>query len=960
MPDRAVVRDALAAIKRYADYEVFFDELADPAWIPFLVQEGLFTDPPEPVQEGGYVKFPLWPESRYLTRMAPLAPNDVLSVLLTMPETENVRVHEDAVDAAVAMPPASAARLVPRVVDWLQSPFQLLMAEKTGRLIVHLARGAQPEAALTVTRTLLAIDQDTNTTRRDAADRLGVPLEPVARMHEWEYGEILTTYVPTLVEVAGMRAFMLLIDLLDEAMRISRPRAEGAEDYSYIWRPAIEDNEQNHEHGIRDHLITAVRDAAVAIVSRDPASLSGVLASLESRPWKVFRRLALNVLRQFSEAVPDQVHRLLFDPDVFEDLGLFHEFWLLARAALPSLSPDDQGRFLDRLKAKYSADLADAVKEDTPQQRQEAETFARAWYYRRLSVLAESLPAPWSDEFSALQRDIGPFEHPEFISYSSGVSWVGPSSPKERSELESMPLTDLVDYLRTWEPSRDPTGDTMEGLGQTLSAMVAASPERFAPEASRFKGLDPTYVRHFLSGLNDARRNHRAVQWPGVLELSRWVIAQPRDIPGRTSRYHDLDPGWGWARKAIAELLSSGLDGSEGGFAFAQRDEVWTLIEALTADPDPTPEHEQQFGGDNIDPFTMSINTVRGEAMHTVVRYALWVRRQFEDAGEEARLTAGFSEMPEVQRVLEHHLDTGHDPSLTIRAVYGQWFAWLTLLDPEWVRRHIRDIFPQDPAEQPHFEAAWDAYVVFGGTYDSVLGLLNDEYALALDRVALSGNRRRIGDRPDHRLVEHLMIFYWRGQLALADADGLIQRFYRVGTSELRAYALAFVGRTLQGEDKPPVSEPVRLRLQALWEWRLEQAQGNPSDDAVRELAEFGWWFASSKFPADWALTQLLSTLRLIHVVEDRHLVMETLEGMAQDTPDQALEAVTLILEGLDEAYKASLWKDNAKAIIRTALASPDASIREKAIDLVHLFGAKGFRDFGELLANGTARSAPN
>ena len=82
-----------------------------------------------------------------------------------------------------------------------------------------------------------------------------------------------------------------------------------------------------------------------------------------------------------------------------------------------------------------------------------------------------------------------------------------------------------------------------------------------------------------------------------------------------------------------------------------------------------------------MDPATLSLNTVRGETFHAVVQYALWWRRHVEDGPDaEERLGAGFDGLPEVRDLLEAHLDPENDPSLAVRAVYGQWFPWIHLV----------------------------------------------------------------------------------------------------------------------------------------------------------------------------------------------------------------------------------------------------------------------------------------
>src|SRR5262249_19814824 len=153
----------------------------------------------------------------------------------------------------------------------------------------------------------------------------------------------------------------------------------------------------------------------------------------------------------------------------------------------------------------------------------------------------------------------------------------------------------------------------------------------------------------------------RRFEWPPLLELSDWVVEQPRDLPESRHR-DDEDPGWGWTRKTNAALLSAAFHHGAAELPFELRDRAWSAVERLTEDPDPTPDYEARYGGTNLDPATLSINTTRGEAMHAVVHYGLWVRRHFERTNNRELLDAGLAAMPEARQVLEAHLEPEKDP----------------------------------------------------------------------------------------------------------------------------------------------------------------------------------------------------------------------------------------------------------------------------------------------------------
>jgi hypothetical protein len=101
----------------------YFFEKAPAAWLVPLRDEGFFTSPPPPEydREQGTIAFPMWPESRYLARIASILPAEVCEVILKIPDTQNVRVHEDVADAACAMPPGLASKLAEGEIRWLAS-----------------------------------------------------------------------------------------------------------------------------------------------------------------------------------------------------------------------------------------------------------------------------------------------------------------------------------------------------------------------------------------------------------------------------------------------------------------------------------------------------------------------------------------------------------------------------------------------------------------------------------------------------------------------------------------------------------------------------------------------------------------------------------------------------------------------------------------------------------------------
>src|SRR3954471_7689533 len=100
-PTPEEVAKAVALLSRREQQRYFFDKLQNPEWLAPLREKDFFRNPPEPErgEHKGTIRFVPWPQSQYLARMATLRPSEVSALLLALPETDNISVHEDCLAA---------------------------------------------------------------------------------------------------------------------------------------------------------------------------------------------------------------------------------------------------------------------------------------------------------------------------------------------------------------------------------------------------------------------------------------------------------------------------------------------------------------------------------------------------------------------------------------------------------------------------------------------------------------------------------------------------------------------------------------------------------------------------------------------------------------------------------------------------------------------------------------------
>jgi hypothetical protein len=946
-----LVERAIAEMrKRGANYEYFFERISSPDWITPLRQHGFFDNPPPMEADArGYIRAPSWPPSQFLARVASRAPEEVLKVIMEV-HTSNERIHEDLAEVAASMPARLAGRWAEHELGWLHNRERLyfLLPQKLVGVIDTLASGGEVDAALTLTEELFRPVPETSQAEPDERRRA------TARFSLWEYGQLLHRAAESLLAAAPEATLRLVVRLLVQAIELaSFTDAEAGEDYSHVWRPRLADDERDDREP-QQALVSALRDAAVAVRERAAVADARLVELLREGRTRVFRRIAALVLARPPLADPVVMADVLVDRESFFDPEPSPEYRELLTVAFDQLHNRSQQVLLgwiaegpDRNEVR-SRRLA--VQGSAPTD-EDVEHYAALWQIRRLRLIRESLPPKWAQRYDRLVQRFGEVE---FITSFEVSTWWGPESPLTVEDLQALSDEELLSLLDRYEGSDQVVGDGVgpspEGLARTLSALAEHDSERMSRFAPRLAGQRPVYVEWTLRGLGTAASNGKAVMWSSVVDLldrlaGRWgeddAAGQDEDDYGR----------WVWARKEAATILRAAFQSTATPLPFELRQSAWRIVAMLADDPEPTPDYEVRYGGSNMDPATLALNTTRGSAMHSVIAYALWVRRMIErEYGEPAARAEGFDAMPEVRAILERHLDPAYDPSLAVRAVYGQRFPWLVLLDETWATTAAQRIFPEDPVLRDMWDAAWTSYILFCQPYAGTLNILRSQYSHAIDRL---GDQRPpwrwLGaETPEDHLAAHLLTFYWRGALDLGAPDGLLERFFAAAPPDTRASAIKFLGRDLR--DRQTLDDGVRDRLQRFWHWRLQEAERDEHDDQSTEIAAFAWWADAEVLPADWRLAQLERVLRLGGSLKPDSVALAALAKLAPLAPVRAIRVLASYLDREKKGWTITAGRESIKGILRTCLDSQDSESRRPAEDLVHWLGSLGYREFRSLL----------
>lgn len=942
----------MLAEDKYRRY--FFRDLANPAWLPALHDAGFFVNPPEPVEtHDGYFQMPRWDADEYLIRIGHHHPELVVDTVTSIC-TENARVQENLLRAAVHLSPADAARIAPAAAAWLGGRFTGAVPERLAELMVYLTRGDQVHAALELLKALTepTIDRPTGEEAEGIAGFLSPGARPRFDPHMLE--RIVETHLPEVAKVDPFGVLAILEEQLIRAITLEEEvnRWGAGADGSMIWRKAIEDHPQNSRlEGIKEVFVDAIRDILQSVGDQEEAR--AVVRRYLVSPYSIFRRLAIHTVRTHPGTHQDLLVSLFSDPGNLDATDIHHEFYMLMESAFDKAPRETQAWLLGWIVRGMPLERLEQNRQWYRERDAQAEAdeelvhlWQQHWILRRLWALRNhDLPPEYRSRLDALVGELGEPDHPSLLSYTTSVSWTGSASPLDKTRMAQMSPDEVLAYLLVYEPTeRDPTGPSLDGLMDVFREVVQEQAERYAAISPRFlePGVKPAYALHLLRGLHEAWKTGVTFDWDAVLALCEGLLSR-KDTSAREQSADSEEVLYRDCHAQVADFLRAALVREDLAIPALHLTKVRDILLRLLDHPEPTPQHERKWGGSNMDPATLSLNTGRGKAMHAIVAYAVYRARALQERGIE----------PGVKTALERRLDRKHELSTAVHSTFGQYLPQLHYLDAEWVLGRLPAIFPQSTDEEPYWQAAWNSYLAFNPVYTTIYEMLRNEYERAVRGMPLTSAGAVGFQRADHRLADHLMSAYWFQLEELDAEDSLLHIFFTNAPDEIRAHAIQFLGTWLRGAGallKPEVWQ----RLRALWAVRVAAAEGyQDRSEFSKELSAFAGWLPSVHEPMD-SLFELVRSIVPYVAAEVGVFGRQVADYLATQVKAYPREAALLFLELLRRETETVSWyrtDQETWTILDTAMRSGDAEAREHAEVAINLLGERGEYQYRDLLA---------
>lgn len=946
-PSDEEVHAVLARLGSLQLRRAFFAQLENPHWVTALAKQGGFVNPPATeVMPDGLVRSDPWPEVDYLVRMALVASSEVVGVFEGIADSTNQWVRRGIMEAATALAPEEAARLVPKLKEWPGDELANFRIDPNDitKAIVNLLGSPERAKGRQLANAYFA--------PRPPAEspKFGTP-EPISGIEPYWYAEGL----PAVAEALGDNRIQALAGWLREYQKHSNSyEGERHYDLSHVWRPAIRVSAEHHAHEIGDSLVDALRAALAAETQQSIEPLSRLLQ--DNQP--LLRRIALDVLAESIDLVEDKSPEHAAELDEREATLAQQASIVLGDESF--IESDYRGEYVPFVRACFAwravidvSPFHDAIRQGPPALRDErrerfaedgdteADTAARMedykkrWQHTMLTLVGpDGLPEDLRDMLAALDAEYGELEVRDGEIQVGG--FIGPSSPLDVEAMRELGDDDLIEHLRSWHPEPDNwMGPSHEGQGRILTTALSTQCGRLSDRIQDLKTLRPTYVRAVVAGWREAIKAECALPWAEILSLCEWVadLGDDTKVPSEGDSFDD-DPDNRNLKFEVLQLIESGLairpSDENPGLGEQYANQVEAILASYAADSEPTPEREAADSEGNQDPFTVSINTIRPEAIRALIR--LVHRFPETDAAVEAL------------SILDTHM-SGVDPSLAVAAAVGEGTGRLFDSVRPWIEERVGAIFGGEPPTVDYQQVALSTTLAVHNVHLALLELLRGPLLLTISEIPTV---EHVSGWKSHSRTYHQLIGDWILR-AIIDGhldydDPLVEAWFEHADVDLRGDVLSHLAWLMTRWETVP--EDIISRVADLWDWRIGHVREHPEDAA--ELAGIYWLARSEKYEVEWWLPRLEYASSAILDFQTRGMLGEKLATASLVDPETALKVIENVFgqDGAPSSIMEYDLKEHAvPQIIASALDADDPELEIRATNLMNRLGADGYID---------------
>lgn len=724
---------------------------------------------------------------------------------------------------------------------WLNNRFttSIVVRELGDKLLPKLIEAGKEEAALTLLKNLLEVE------KKD--DSIGFEKYKFVADDYW-----VSKFLDNQLHVISELGFNPLNIFEEKLKRVLRESDKNQDLASIIWRPAIEDHEQNsdYDNKAKNVLVETIRDFLQDIEDRDLSTEKRIQEYLESN-FYLFKRIALNHLNQTWPEYKSLVSKIAH-PDFFKSYCK-HEYYKLLETHFDDFEEHLQNKILSIIEefTEYS---------DEKYREEQIASNKLGW----LTAIKNSSNQKARDLYRKNIEITGNEpSHPSFPFYmESGV--VIDESPYSVSELASLSTEDLIKTLNDFDEEKSNfNGPNKRGLADSFKQFLDTQPDEVTKNLDGFLELKDFYlfeiIRHFRNNIEDDNKKRLTK----ALEFCETVIEERKDL---------FEASFSKTLKEINRFLVEVTRSDE----IVTSPQEFDLIESIITGQLALIENDKSSISGTKSRLTKAINTLKGKVLEALINYALLRCRLYEKNNDDHT---------KVWKDLQSHFDKelkSERVNYVTTAIYAKYLPNLLYLNNYWVEQNLSVLFSLDKKRELWL-AAIDGY-----GYSKYLNIVFDFLidTNQFEKILEAYDNDEIEYRIFQKYVQSVAIHY----IVNEDSKGLEVLFERGRDDEL-ADLVAYIWRTRDNLQKNNTEQVFKL-----WEELSDYLEGNESDFKKTLSYLSNWSVFVSEIDED---QYLLLRQAAPYAYHSHHMdiFLEELNRLVKDYPEESVNLFTKSLE---------------------------------------------------------------
>lgn len=926
-------------------FRVFIGKLTSIAWFDSLMRMNYFQFSENEkylIQETHYY---YWSPLVYLNKLIELNEFEkVSSVIQALPQFDNFGLHQEITKLYLQMPESYFLNWMEKEYEWFQRSRQLNTIHIDLYLeAIEKAWNLQNEKlCFELMSSLLTIlpdpdwDYKNGKSNKSNVDNLWQSPKPSKKLPGVSYLKVLTHFVGIVKEKLPLKLIQFLSNLLENMLMYGLHSWEKTEDnylddHSYITRPSIWDHPQNYNHKLSDKLVPLFRDAILNYI-KDQESFDVIIELVKQKRCLLFQRFYVFVIgKEGRNRNPNLFDEVLYNQIYAEDDCFGNEYYSLLSQNYAYLSKEEQVKYIDwldtwanELEEKYKLEYQskevqeNRVLNDIYNPKHRIDLF----FYRKLPGLQGYLPQDKENYLAELKEKYSKsLVKPEFPHYHE--SFVGPISPLENLDISVLSVRELIQKMIEFQKEEDGWNEpSPEGLARQISRDVEINSSKYLNSIGYFFNVQipERYLGALLWGFRGAIDNRMKLESEALCKYLQFLsdLIKSKPIDQTLHLQHAL-------ASFFRTIFEKKIIPKEAFDRFDFLD--WISVLLRSSSPD---ESYEEKGEDFV---SKGINSVRGNALHSLAYFSIDYFRKF--LNDDASKASDDPRVKRIYSILRDHFMSEYSERKTDRSVFGQHFAFLYWLNPNWFRENRKLILNENKELSRLF---FFSYIQYGSYSPAIYLEFKEWFSDSIDYLSDLGEnaQEEKGIRP-LRVGNFLVNLYGNGIIESYD-DPLLEKFFSLPQGFLKANAIRFLG------ENAPANEPsVLKKAEVLWRWRLD------NDPSFEEFEVFSLWIDRGVYSEE-LIFETLSKVRLDSRIS---FGIESYLRFVKDNfskgPKISIEFINLVTE--ENSY---LWNakpgDDVWEILVLGITSSEASVREMAKDIIHRLGSYEYFQYRELL----------